>query len=69
MSFIRYNLERLESHEVKDKKFTVRIPADHWNRLVATNPNVSRTIRFLICEFLEQQTEKPKKDLDRWTNK
>lgn len=69
MKAIRYNLERLESHEVKDKKFTVRIPADHWNRLVATNPNVSRTIRFLICEFLDQQNEKTNKELNKWTNK
>lgn len=62
---LEIDLTQLEVKGVKDKSFSVRIPAEDFRKLKSYNPNISHTIRVLITEFLAQA----EKDKKQWIRK
>ncbi len=65
---IEFDVEKLDTKETKDRSFTIRMPSDHFTRLQEYHPNVSKVIRFLIEEFLEQQIHR-QRGLEKWKSK
>ena len=57
--------EQLEERKVKDKIIAFRIPETEYNALKSYHPNLSKTVRNLVTQFITELV----KEKGKWTRK